>query len=464
MKKILLVAQRELLSTLATKGFLFGVLLTPLIMGVMIVLLPILMNNEAPKIEGELAVIDPTGEVVDRVRSYLSLEAIADRRDRSRKRILEATPESLRALSSISGGPPAALVESALGERPKIRVVALSESADLELEKQQLTVGTAQDGGRLAIAVVHANAVRKGVGEGGDTVTYGTYDLYVREKLDDRIEDELSDALRESIRDARVRASGLEPETIAALTEVRSARSITVTSGGENATNEVLNLLIPAGFMMLLLMSVMTSGQNMMTNTIEEKSTRVVEVLLSAVSPMELMTGKILGQMCVGFIVLAIYAGMGAAAMFSFAVLGLLDLGLFFFLILFFLVAYPCIAALMGAIGAAVNDIREAQALMTPVMLMIMIPWILWLPITRDPNSTLATILSFIPPLNSFVMLLRMTSTAPPPLWQVWASLAVGAAGVYVALWFAAKVFRIGLLMHGKPPNLRTLVRWVRMA
>ena len=158
------------------------------------------------------------------------------------------------------------------------------------------------------------------------------------------------------------------------------------------------------------------------------------------------------------------YAGMGAAAMFIFAVLGLLDLGLFFFLILFFLVAYPCMAALMGAIGAAVNDIREAQALMTPVMLIIMIPWILWLPISRDPNSTLATILSFIPPLNSFVMLLRMTSTAPPPLWQVWASLAVGAAGVYAALWFAAKVFRIGLLMHGKPPNLRTLVRWVRIA
>ena len=73
MRKILLVAQRELLSTLATKGFIFGLLLTPLIMGVMIVLLPILMRDEAPEIQGELAVIDPTGEVLDGVRTYLSL-------------------------------------------------------------------------------------------------------------------------------------------------------------------------------------------------------------------------------------------------------------------------------------------------------------------------------------------------------------------------------------------------------
>ena len=201
----------------------------------------------------------------------------------------------------------------------------------------------------------------------------------------------------------------------------------------------------------------------MLTNTIEEKSTRVVEVLLSAVSPMELMTGKILGQMCVGFIVLAIYAAMGAGAMISFAAIGLLDVRLLFFLVLFYFLAYPCIAALMGAIGAAVNDIREAQSLMTPVMLVIMVPWLLWLPITRDPNSTLATVMSFIPPLNSFVMLLRMTSTEPPPGWQVWASVVVGAAAVYGALWLAAKVFRIGLLMHGKPPNFATLVRWVRM-
>jgi ABC-2 type transport system permease protein len=95
---------------------------------------------------------------------------------------------------------------------------------------------------------------------------------------------------------------------------------------------------------------------------------------------------------------------------------------------------------------------------------MLMLPWILWMPISRDPNSIFATVSSFIPPLNCFVMLLRMTSTTPPPWWQVWLSILIGIGGVYCALWFAAKVFRVGLLMYGKPPNFKTLLRWVRMA
>ncbi|MCK5379656.1 MAG: ABC transporter permease, partial [Acidobacteria bacterium] len=111
-----------------------------------------------------------------------------------------------------------------------------------------------------------------------------------------------------------------------------------------------------------------------------------------------------------------------------------------------------------------VNEMREAQTLMTPVMVTLMIPWMLWLPITRNPNSLFATITSFIPPINTFVMLLRMTSTSPPPMWQVWVTIAIGLLSVWGALWFAAKVFRVGLLMFGKPPNFATLIKWVKMA
>ena len=102
-------------------------------------------------------------------------------------------------------------------------------------------------------------------------------------------------------------------------------KSRTVTAEGERGTNEVLNILLPAGFMILLLVSVLTSGQYLMTTTVEEKSSRVVEVLLSAVSPMQLMTGKILGQMAVGFVILALYAGLGVRRLVTFAVLGVLD-------------------------------------------------------------------------------------------------------------------------------------------
>ena len=119
--------------------------------------------------------------------------------------------------------------------------------------------------------------------------------------------------------------------------------------------------------------------------------------------------------------------------------------------------------AIMAAIGSAVNEMREAQGLMTPIMLIVMIPWILWMPISRDPNSVFAIVLSFIPPISNFVMMLRLASATPPPLWQGFLAIVVGAAGGYASLWAAAKVFRIGLLMYGKPPTFSTLVRWARM-
>jgi len=237
-----------------------------------------------------------------------------------------------------------------------------------------------------------------------------------------------------------------------------------VTPDGERQTSEILNLMLPVGFMVLLLIAVMTGGQYLLTTTIEEKASRVVEVLLSAVSPLELMTGKIVGQLAVGLVLLALYAGLGFAALLSLSMVGLIDPWLIVYLLIFYFIAYFVMASMMAAIGAAVNEMREAQTLMTPVMLVVMIPWVLWMPITRDPNSLFATISSLLPPINSFVMLLRLTSSAPPPTWQVWLSIAIGIASVFAALWVAAKVFRIGLLMHGKPPNLATLLRWVWMA
>ena len=118
----------------------------------------------------------------------------------------------------------------------------------------------------------------------------------------------------------------------------------------------------------------------------------------------------------------------------------------------------------MMAIGAAVNQMTEAQSLFGPVMLVLMLPYVLSPMIGRAPNSTFSTVVSFLPPINTFAMMSRIASDAPPPAWQVWLTVLVGVAAAYAAVWFAAKVFRIGLLMHGKPPNFATLIRWARAA
>lgn len=465
MKKVFLVAAREFEATVATRGFIVGLLITPLLMAFLAIVMPRMMTKAPPKVSGEVAVIDASGRVGDLVRGQLAPEALAKRHEARRQRLQRVAAGSAAGVAGQTPQGQAALQQSldaALGSVPQLRVAELDQSADLESAKGPLKRACGDrlaDQGRLGLVVIHTDAVRPAT----PGAPFGTYDLYVREQLDDRIEDALHEGLREAIVEARVRDSGLDKGLVEALTRVDAVTSRTVTADGERETNEVANALVPAGFMVLLLVSVLTGGQYLLTSTVEEKSNRVVEVLLSAVSPMELMAGKILGQLCVGLLVLALYAALGLAALFSFSMLGLLDPKLIAFLIVFYLLAYLTLGSLMAAVGAAVNEMREAQTMMTPIMLLVMIPWLLWMPISRDPNSLLATVLSFVPPLGNFVLLLRLTSTAPPPAWQVAVGLLVSVAGAYGAVWVAAKVFRIGLLMFGKPPDFATLIRWVRM-
>jgi len=462
-KKIFYVAVREFTATVLTKGFIFGVLVTPALIAMFILVFPRFITKAPPKVEGQVSVIDPTGAVVDGLRAELAPDSFARRREQERKRFEASAPGVVRQQPGGEAAMRQAL-DQALGEAPRIELITLDPATDLEAAKEPLKVAAPKEGRTgprvLALIVVHPDAVRPA--EGRDQ--YGTYDLFIRSKLDDRLLDDLHAAAREAIVAARLSAGGLNPQGIKAMTRVDKPSSRTVTADGERTTNEMLNVFMPAAFMVLLLVSVLTTGQYLLTSTVEEKSNRVVEVLLSAVSAMELMTGKILGQMAVGLLILILYAGLGILALFSFAALGLLDPMLVVFLMIFYVLSFFTVAAMMAAIGAAVNEMREAQALQGPVMLFLMVPWILWLPISRDPNSTLAVVLSFIPPLGNFAMLLRMTSTSPPPMWQAWVAIAISAAAVYATLWAAAKVFRVGLLMFGKPPTFGTLIRWARMS
>jgi ABC-type Na+ efflux pump permease subunit len=209
-----------------------------------------------------------------------------------------------------------------------------------------------------------------------------------------------------------------------------------------------------------MLVAVLSGGQFLLTTMVEEKSSRIIEVLLSAVSPLELLAGKILGQLGASMLAMALYIVLATAALLGFALFGLIDPSLLLYLFLFFVISFLVIGSVMVAVGAAVNEMRDAQSLLMPFMLLLAGVWIVAMPVSMNPNSRLAVTLSFTPVVNTFAMMLRLSSIAPPPLWQVWLSVAVGLATVVGAIWFAAKVFKIALLMHGRPPNLGTLLRW----
>lgn len=456
--KVLHVAKREFVTTATTKAFILGAFVVPALMfGIMFVGFKYLLKDEVPAVEGRLALVDRSGAVSDGVAARLQPEAIRARNRDVGREAAAKMQEKGGDLGAMAGAAAQSKIEEV--PVPKLTIVTFADGADVEAEKDSLRTPDAGADDRLALAVIDASAAAP------DSLgNYGSFQLFVRADLDDRVVDEIRGALTGAVKEARIRGAGLDPVAFGALSDVEAPRTMEVSPQGERTSLGDDRVVVSFGFMAVLMISVLLGGQSLLTTTVEEKSNRVVEVLLSALSPMELMAGKVLGQLGVGLAVLLVYGTLGGGALVLWGLgymLGPLSLT---GLIVFFLIAYVMIGSLLAAVGSAVNDMREAQSLQTPIMIFMMIPYLLWLPISRDPNGVFATACSFVPPVNAFVMMLRITSTEPPPVWQVAASIAVGLGGVLASMWIAAKVFRIGLLMYGKPPNFATLVRWARMA
>jgi ABC-type Na+ efflux pump permease subunit len=443
MRRIFWIAWREFVASVFTKAFVIGILFLP----VMLVIVFFVMNwmdDDDFVASGRIAILDPSGLVTPEARQVLDANTEA-------RELADAVREGGGQFSGAAD-----LIED-LDIGPDFTLVQLPVDTDIEAEKPLLQRSPGE-GGLLALVRVHPDAIEAAAPD----AEFGSYELYTAPGTDDREISAVRAMLRNAIVNLRFEATGFDRESVERLTRLSGSQSITVTATEERESFGGLNFILPMVFMILLMMGIMGGGQGLMTSTIEEKSSRVVEVLLSAVSPMQLMAGKLFGYMSVSLLMMSIYLAAGLFALTSFSLFGLLDPMLIVYLFIFFFIAFFMVGSFMMAIGAAVNELREAQSLMMPVTILIMLPWFLWLPISRDPNSTLSVVVSFLPPLNTFGMLLRLSSTQPPPAWEVWLSILVGIAGVYVAIWAAARVFRIGLLLTGKPPNFATLIRWIR--
>ena len=462
MIKIFHVAMREFVTTVFTRAFLLGIILPPALMAIAFTLMPILMNKAAPKVEGHIAIIDQTGVVAPRVEKSFTSEEIAKRRAEKLKKFSDAAPlpgPVKQQMEQSAKQGTAMLAETAL------RVHLLPEESSVEAEKAPIlqAAGKEKDAQgadpRLLLAVIPKNSVTPNA-EG----KFEGFDLFTAPRLDPEVQEDVERQISKAIVDSRIESRGLKVDDVRGMTESPKVNAKAVTAEGDKKSSDAARVLIPGAFLMLLWISVFTCGNYLLTSTIEEKSNRVMEVLLSAVSPMQLMTGKILGQMFVGILMLVFYAGAGVMGLVLASMVHLIDPMNLVYLAIYFVIAFALIASLMAAVGAAVSDIKEAQSLLGPIMIILIIPMMLWLPIMRNPNSMFAQVCSFVPPISPFIMVLRLAGSEKVPTWQIPASIIVGFLAVFVFLWAAAKVFRIGVLMYGKPPNFRTLLKWVRMA
>jgi ABC-2 type transport system permease protein len=433
---------------------------------------------KAPQVEGTVAIIDRSGAgVMERIEASFSEAATAEEARKIGERASKIAEGAAQVMggdqTGMVGATAASVAEQAANSLRGLSLEKLAPDASLEESKQPVGVANVHARSkdpnaplpRVALIVIPSEATKRDA-----SGAYGGYEVFSAPRLDFQIRDRLTKRVSDAVLDARVAAdpdatgAGLTPERLRAMMQSPDVKTITLTPTGEKTTSDALQFIIPGAFMLLLMMSVMTGGQYLLTTTIEEKSSRVMEVLLSAVSPMQLMLGKVLGQMCVGLLILVLYSGSGITALIAFSQTNQVDPWDIVLLFVYFLIAYFLMACLLAAVGSAVTELREAQTLQTPIMVIVMLPWLIWMPISRAPNSLFSTILSFVPGLNPFVMMIRVTGSEPVPLWQIIASIVVGILSVIAGAWMAAKIFRIGVLMYGKPPNFRTLIKWVRMA
>ncbi len=271
----------------------------------------------------------------------------------------------------------------------------------------------------------------------------------------------------EVVRERRVGALKLSKEQARALQDDFSFRPRTVTSTGaeEDVSAEKLaGDWAPMVFVYLLWIAVFSISQMLLTNTVEEKSNRIIEVLLSSVSPHQLMTGKILGIAATGLTMI------GSWVVFALLGVQLIDLEVRWSSVVsnplylasfvgYFLAGYMIYAAVLVAIGSVCNSLKEAQNLMQPVILVLMVPVIAMVFVVQDPNGTVSRILTYIPIYTPFLMMNR--AGGPPPMWEYVATTILILLTITVAIWSAGRIFRVGVLMTGKPPKLREILGWL---
>jgi len=278
----------------------------------------------------------------------------------------------------------------------------------------------------------------------------------------------------EEVRFRRIQSSAIDKQTADWIQAPLRFSSKQVSEAGEEEIVEkgdVVRQWAPVVFVYLLWISIFTITQMLLTNTIEEKSNKIMEVLLSSVSPLQLMAGKIIGIACTGLTMVVSWVIFFLACLKCMPLfldhMPDLDLSLIardpVFLASFlgyFILGYLLLSAILVGIGSVCNSLKEAQNLMAPVTIILIVPLLAMVPIGQDPNGTIAKFLSYIPPFTPFVMMNR--AAGPPTTMEYVVTTILLVISIVVALWAAAKVFRIGVLLTGKPPKMREIFKWLR--
>jgi ABC-2 type transport system permease protein len=220
--------------------------------------------------------------------------------------------------------------------------------------------------------------------------------------------------------------------------------------------------LLPAVLAALMFIIILSSATPLFNSVLEEKMTRVSEVMLGSLTPFQLMLGKLCGSVAVSVVLAIVYLGGGYLLAMHYHYEGVLTGAIAVWFALYLLLAVFLYGSIFIAIGSAVTDLKDGQGLMTPVIVLFTLPFLLWRPIMEAPEGLLATTVSLVPMATPSLMMLRLSMVSGPPLWQVLLSFVLMLLTTIAVVWMAGRIFRIGVLMQGKSASFGEMLRWVR--
>ncbi|RKY54048.1 MAG: hypothetical protein DRP89_05410 [Candidatus Neomarinimicrobiota bacterium] len=411
MKNILVVMRWEYLTRIRSKWFVISTVIIPLIIPASMFIPTLIMTG--PDTEAKvIAVVDGT----------LDLGNILERTLTERYKLKDGSP--------------------------KYQVVLL-QGANFNSLKEQ------------ASELIDSDVISSYLVIPGNVMDSNEVRYYARNLGNFKDQEQINRAVNRVISRQRMIAANFDPKVINFLSREVNFKMLEAGKGGEEKEgSEIISYLTPIIFVMMLFFAIFMSSQILLRSVMEERTNRLVEILLSSITPGELMSGKIIGLGLLGLTQLTLYLIVGYFASSYKGIQIVTSVNVILFLI-YFVLGYLLYASIFASIGTIFNSEHEAQQASSFLSIICIIPIMLSSYVIANPQSTTTTILSFIPVITPFFMILRI-GVEMPPLWELFGTIGVLILFVWLTMLAAGKIFRVAVLIYGKRPTLPEIWQWVK--
>src|SRR5438105_931153 len=445
MRKFFAVVKREYIQRVRTKFFVVATSLGPVMMAAFTIV-PAFMFGLRSGGPTRLAIVDQTGKMYERVAK----EITSDKSSRTES-ATDAEPAQ----------PPAGPNNS----REQINRAGKMTKPTFVVEQARLDNRSFDEVKNNLEARVERREVEGYVVLPPNLLKDGQPEFRARNTADVFTKENIQSAVSRAVRGQRLVEAGIDEKTVARASEPVDLK--TIEAGGKESKGET-SFFFVFGIGLLIYMSVLLYGQFVLGAVIEEKETRIAEILFSSMRSFPLMMGKLIGVSLVALTQLGIWA----IAFLAFSVYTAGSSGislphippmLFVWFVVFFLMGYFIYSTVYAVVGSMVTTTQEGGQLALPVVLLLVAGFYLSFNIIRSPSSPLAFWASMFPFFAPITMLVRIV-TETPPLWQILLSLGIGIATIVGLIWVASRIYRVGMLMYGKKATIPEVWRWVRQA